>query len=112
MNPHEEQPGVFTAERTVEASQGKFRVPFNADVRSIIVDFMADFSGNAPAGSVTIYIGDPGGIPFAVVLAGKMFCRPSSGGADAMYVTIVPAANSTGLVYVALSRKLLPPFRN
>lgn len=102
---------VASAEQTYDVSQGAFRFSFDEQMRSLLIDFFDDAAGNAASGMLAVYIGVPGGLPWATVKAGTMFCRPISANAGSQYVSIVPVAGSTGLARVLLARGILPPGR-
>ncbi len=97
--------------QTHDVSQGLFIVTFAAIMRSLLLDFMPDALGNAPTGSLAVYMGTIGSSVLATLKAGSMLSRPISGSAPETYLTIVPAAGSTGLVQVTLTRDILAPGR-
>lgn len=100
------------AQQTYDVSQGTIRFALDWQTRSIILDFQNQSGGGAAAGSVTVWIGEAiGGLPFAVVAAGKMLSRPVAISQKGTLLTIVPAANAAGLLNVTALRELVSPGR-
>lgn len=104
---------AVVAEQTYDISSGgPIRFSLDWDVQSIILDFAHDAQGNNPTGQVNVFAnGNAGGLPWAVVYAGGLLCRPIAVTAKGTELIIVPLATSKGLLHVTACRAVLAPGR-
>jgi len=73
--------------------------------RSVTFEFSASINGNAPNGTVSVYLQDAvGGIPWKIVNANDLRVYPTPG---SDYLTLIPSVGATGLFQVSLSEEIL-----
>jgi hypothetical protein len=100
--------GAVIAEQTFDTTQGTRKYAVDWQTKCVVLDFDNDLYGNAPAGTIAIYVGEnTAGLPWAIVTAGEMRVRPIAISGAGSVLTIVPSANAVGLLHVQLCAEVV-----